>query len=122
MRAVLFAPLFAFCLAAGLSGFSGPVAAMDCPEPQSHDADGILAESEGQVRELAQLMGTGDEENRIREIVNALKEQNPDVSQEEIVNYMTAVFCTEVAGNDGLSDAEKAARIEAFDSQVMAIE
>ncbi len=99
-----------------------PVQAMECPDPKAHDSDGVLAESDAQIKELASLMGTGDEENRIRVVAHDLMEHNKGVDRNEIVNYMAAVFCTEVAGNDGLSDSEKQAQIEAFNQQVYALE
>ena len=96
-----------------------PVAlALECPAPQALTRPGVLKETPAQVQRVAELLATGDDDNRIRVIVDDLHARYPDVQNAEIVNYLMGAYCPVVAQLSGLNEQEKQARMDRFVSQL----
>ena len=69
---------------------SAPARAFECPAPQDRQGSGTLKETPAQVRKTASLLASGDEGNRVPEIVAELRKRHPGVRNTELVNYLVA--------------------------------
>ncbi len=101
---------------AGFAGTSG-AQTLDCPMPQPVNGPGILKESRVQISETGSFLASGDSVNRAPEVVADLRKRYPGVSDAEIENYLVAAYCPVVAKLNGLSVAERKARIDRFAHQ-----
>ena len=97
------------------------VHAMECPKPQPTSRPGIIPESAVKIDDLSALLESGDHANRIRVLVQNLRQSYPAAENAEIVNYLVAAFCPMVNQLNGLGDAEKQGRIDAFARQVASL-
>ncbi|HKD74114.1 MAG TPA: hypothetical protein VKB76_01410 [Ktedonobacterales bacterium] len=107
-----------------LAGLLVPVAialALECPEPQALAGPGILKETPAQTQRIADLLATGDDDNRIRIIADDLRARYPGVQNAEIANYLMAAYCPVVAKMSGVSEQEMQARMDRFVSQLSRI-
>jgi len=104
--------------AAAWMALTAPCIALEYPTPQPAGAPGAIAETPAQVSELAQLLGSGDLSNRIPVLVHDLRGRHPNVPASELVNYLVTAYCPVVNSLNGLGEAEKQVRIDAFTSQV----
>jgi hypothetical protein len=95
--------------------------ALECPTPQTSTGPGILKETPAQSQRVASLLSTGDDDNRIRVIVDDLRSRYPGVRNVEIINYLMAAYCPSVAQLSGLGEQEKQARMDRFASQLSRI-
>jgi hypothetical protein len=95
-----------------------PVFALECPAPQPLSRPGVLRETQTQTQYVADLLATGDDDNRIRVIVNDLRARYPSVENAELVNYLMAAYCEIVARLSGLGEQEKQARMDHFVTQL----
>ena len=77
----------------------------------------MLKETAVQISRTADLLASGDEVNRVPEIVDGLRKRHPDVRNVELVNYLLTAYCPVVARMSGLGDAEKMSRLNRFASQ-----
>ena len=91
--------------------------AFECPAPQDQQGPGVLKETAVQISRTADLLASGDEVNRVPEIVDGLRKRHPDVRNVELVNYLLTAYCPVVARMSGLGDAEKMSRLNRFASQ-----
>lgn len=91
--------------------------AFKCPAPQDQQGPGVLKETAVQISRTADLLASGDEVNRVPEIVDGLRKRHPDVRNVELVNYLLTAYCPVVARMSGLGDAEKMSRLNRFASQ-----
>jgi hypothetical protein len=114
------AAALALSLSALMLGAAGPAAALECPTPQPGGHD-ILREGAPAIAELSSLLGSGDLDNRVPDIVAGLRRRYPDAPAAEIVNYLVTVYCPVVAARADLDEAGKRARLDTFASQVLAI-
>jgi hypothetical protein len=101
----------AFCLASGLAH------ALDCPEPQPQGEPGVLEETRQDIATWSATLAGDDLLNRIDELATRLRAKHPDVDEAELVNYLVTAYCPVVAQMDGLSEAEKTARLDQFSEQ-----
>jgi hypothetical protein len=85
--------------------------------PQPVNGPGILKESRVQISETGSFLASGDSVNRAPEVVADLRKRYPGVSDAEIENYLVAAYCPVVAKLNGLSVAERKARIDRFAHQ-----
>ena len=97
------------------------VLALECPAPQPLRHAGVLRETAAQTAQLANLLATGDDDNRIRVIVDDLRARYPGIENAEIVNYLMAAYCPVVAQLSGLGQPEKQARMDRFVTQLSRI-
>jgi len=97
------------------------VLALECPAPQPLIHVGVLQETAAQTGQTANLLATGDDDNRIRVIVDDLRARYPGAQNAEIVNYLMAAYCPVVAQLSGLGQQEKQARMNRFVSQLSRI-
>jgi len=105
-------------VAGALVGVSGPGRALECPLPQPAATASAVRETEQDIRELSGLLaaqGTGV----VPEIVAGLRRRYPSAQDAEIANYLVTVYCPVVNRDAAASDAEKAARLGAFSSELM---
>ena len=101
------------------AGFALPAAAqsMDCPIPQVVHGRGVLKESPAQIAETGSFLASGDSVNRAAEVVADLRKRYPGVSDAEIENYLVTAYCPVTARLNGLSVAERRARVDQFAHQ-----
>jgi hypothetical protein len=97
---------------------AAPCIALECPTPQPAGTPSAIEETPAQIRELSQLLASGDLGNRFPVLVHDLRGRHPDVPASELVNYLVTAYCPVVNSLTGLGDAEKQARLDAFASQV----
>jgi hypothetical protein len=95
--------------------------ALECPAPQPLNHAGVLQETAAQTAQVANLLATGDDDNRIRVIVDDLRARYPGIQNAEIVNYLMAAYCPVVAQLSGLGQLEKQARMDRFVTQLSRI-
>ena len=112
-RAVVFASLV-------LAPVSTAVA-LECPAAQPLTRPGVLKETATQTAQVANLLATGDDDNRIHVVVDDLRARYPSVENAEIMNYLMAAYCPVVAQLAGLGEQEKQARMDRFVSQLSRI-
>jgi hypothetical protein len=98
-----------------------PALALECPAPQPLTHPGILKETQAQTQQVANLLATGDDANRIRVIVQDLRARYSGVENAEIINYLMAAYCPVVAQLSGLGEQEKQTRMGRFVSQLSQI-
>ena len=91
---------------------AAPCPAMGCPAPQPAGAPDAIQETPAQISDLTALLGSGDLGNRIPIIVQDLRSRHPNVLGGELVNYLVTAYCPVVNRLNGLSDAEKQARMD----------
>jgi hypothetical protein len=112
------APCGAAALAGLLIWVAEPARALECPLPQPATTASALKETQQSIQELSNLLaaqGTGV----VPEIVTQLRRKYPTAQDAEITNYLVTLYCPVVDKDAALSDAEKAARLGLFSSQVM---
>ena len=95
--------------------------ALECPMPQPLTRPGILKETPAQTTELANLLASGDDDNRIHVVIHDLRTRYPGIENAEIVNYLMAAYCPTVAQLTGLGPQEQQARTDRFLGQVVRI-
>jgi mono/diheme cytochrome c family protein len=90
-------------------GVAGSEAArdFDCPKVGASNVPGALIGA-GDADLFA---GAGDASNRINEILFQLRQQQPGITQAALTNSMIAALCPAVANAQGLSNAQKRARL-----------
>ena len=103
----------AYWLAVAISGFAPSAMAIDCPQPQAASPF-VLAQTQEEQTRLAQLLATGDMENRLAEIVAELRTANPGVPRVALVNYLVGAYCPAVNAMPDLNDAAKTRKVGAF--------
>jgi hypothetical protein len=111
-------PFGAAALAGLLIWVAEPARALECPLPQPATTASVLKETQQSIQELSNLLaaqGTGV----VPEIVTQLRRKYPTAQDAEITNYLVTLYCPVVDKDAALSDAEKAARLGLFSSQVM---
>jgi hypothetical protein len=107
-----------FC-AVALVAVSGPAVAMQCPTPQKLSRPGVLQETPVQTQEMSAYLGDGnDSGDHAALIIEDLRRRYPDVRNAEVTNYLLTAYCPLVARLNGLSEAEKQARMDRFASQL----
>ena len=92
--------------------------ALECPAPHALTRPGVLKETPVQTQRVADLLATGDDENRIRIIVNDLRARYPGVENAELVNYLMAADCSGIAQVRVLEEQEKKAQMDRFVRQL----
>jgi len=98
---------------------AAPCLALECPTPQPAGAPDAIQETPAQIRELSQVLASGDSSNRIPVFVHDLRSRHPNAPTGELVNYVVTAYCPVVNRLSGLSNGEKQARLSAFVSQVV---
>lgn len=98
------------------AGIALPAAAqtLECPKPETMAGPGVLKESPAQIAKTGNRLADGDGVNRASEIAADLRKRYPGVSNGEIENYLVAAYCPVAAKLDGLSVAERQARVDRF--------
>ena len=101
--------------ALGLAALCGThqAVAFECPRPEM-TSPGVIKESPQTQQALARMFSSRDIENQIGIAVADLQKTYPEASDTEIANYLIGGYCPVVAGMDGLSDAQKSAKVEHF--------
>jgi hypothetical protein len=97
---------------------SAEALALECPAPHALTRPGVLKETPVQTQRVADLLATGDDENRIRIIVNDLRARYPGVENAELVNYLMAADCSGIAQVRVLEEQEKKAQMDRFVRQL----
>ena len=95
--------------------------ALECPTLQTSTGPGVLKETPAQAQQIASLLATGDDDNRIRVIVDDLRARYPGVQNAEMIDYLMAAYCPVVAQLSGLGEQEKQARMDRFVTQLSQI-
>ena len=95
-----------------------PAAAFACPGSQAQTGAGVVPGSQEEIDRTSDLLRTGDLDNRIAAIARDLKSRYASADQTGLTNFMVSAYCPVVAEDNGLSDAEKDARLAAFSQQV----
>jgi hypothetical protein len=100
-------------------GFAQPSVAqtLACPMPQTMRGPGVLKESRVQIAETGSFLMSGDSLKRAQEVVADLRSRYPGIEDAEIENYLVTAYCPEAAQLNGLSVAERKARIDRFAHQ-----
>jgi len=70
---------------------------------------------------VAGLLATGDDDNRVRVLVEDLRSRYPSAQNAEIINYLMAAYCRVIGQLTGLGEREKQARMDRFASQLSQI-
>ena len=121
MSTRIFKSRWQFVVAMGLvcTGFALPAAAqsVECPKPHTVSGPGVLKESPAQIAEAGRFLASGDSVNRAPEMASDLRKRYPGVSNAEIENYLVAAYCPVAAKLNGLSVAERQARVDRFARQ-----
>src|SRR5262249_20577705 len=65
--------------------------ALECPVPQALTGPGVLEESPAQTERVG--VATGDDDNRVRVLVEDLRSRYPSAQNAEIINYLMAAYC-----------------------------
>lgn len=101
--------------ALGVAAFlwSQQAGAFECPRPEMASA-GVLDETKQDDAALAHMFAANDIENQIGIAVADLQKKYPDASDTELANYLIGGYCPVVAKMDGLTDAQKTAKVEHF--------
>jgi hypothetical protein len=87
--------------------------AFECPQPDAASPF-VLQETKQEQQTLAQLLASGDMENRLGEIVADLRRKHPGVPRYELVNYLVGVYCPAVKAMPDLSDTAKTQKVGQF--------
>ncbi len=105
------------------AGFALPAAAqtLDCPIPQTVHGPGVLKETPVQIAETSRVLASGDSVSRVSEVVADLRKRYPGVEDAEIENYLVTAYCPAAAKLNGLSLAERKARVEQFAHQASVV-
>ncbi len=104
--------LFALLVAGLAFGAVAPAAhALECPTLQSLDGSGKTPDLTAQLSKdpLRQVPG----------VLGALREQFPNASKPQLVNYLIAAYCPVVKADTALSEEEKQARVREFADKVV---
>lgn len=88
-----------------------------CPIPQKSNGLGVLKESPAQIAETGRFLASGDTANRVSEVAFNLRKRYPGAANAEIENYLVTAYCPAIAKLDGLSVAERQARVDQFAHQ-----
>ncbi len=104
-----------------LVGVSGPARAFECPEPQPTAKTGVIKETPAQIAELAPALSGADIVGEVPRFVEALRKRYPAAKPAELVNYLLTAYCPAVQKAGGLTDAQKAARVDDFSKAVLAV-
>jgi len=86
--------------------------AFDCPAVGSAPVPGVLA-SPSDVRDLA-AGGDDDMENKIGNLIDEIRQQQPGISDGALSNIMIASFCPVVANDPALTNSQRRARLMNF--------
>jgi hypothetical protein len=100
---------------AGVAGTQA-ARAFDCPAVGTAPVPGVLADP-AQVAFLANAQGH-DLENKIDELVASIRQSQPGISDASLTDAMNAAYCPIIAGQSGLSYAQKRARLAAFNEHL----
>jgi hypothetical protein len=110
----------AAAVALGLAA-AGPALALECPVPQPLTRPGILQETPAQKAYVSTLLASDETGSQIRVVVTDLRARYPGVENAELINYLTAAYCSGVAQLSGLGEQEMQARMDRFASQLTQI-
>ncbi len=99
-------------------GTGEPARALECPVPETQNNQHVLRETQAQIKELSELLASGDVANRLGVIVRGMRQKYPAVTDAELVNYFLTAYCPDINAMDGLSEDEKKTQLEQFSSQV----
>jgi hypothetical protein len=89
-----------------------------CPATHQTTTATALKESASQRNGVTQALRGPELENSILLVADDLKRKYPTADTAEIVNYLLTAYCPIVAGDTGLSQSERRARMDRFSSQV----
>jgi hypothetical protein len=104
-----------FILALGAwAALAGSAAALECPRPQPLAKPGVLAETPGDIAILSTALVAGHDPQKIREIVDGLRQEHPGVEPAEIMNYLIAAYCPVAAKAAGLTEAQRQTMVDQF--------
>jgi hypothetical protein len=105
-----------------LAGFAlqSSAQSLNCPMPQTAHGPGVLKETPVQIAETGSFLASGDSINRAPEVVADLRKRYPGVGDAEIENYLVTAYCPVAAKLNGLSVAERQARVDRFARQANA--
>jgi hypothetical protein len=92
--------------------------ALECPTPQPSGRPGVIAETQSTIADIARLLTGADAAARAGEIVAQVRQRHPGANADEIVNFLVTAYCP-VVNAQGLPEAEKVSRINAFSGAVM---
>jgi mono/diheme cytochrome c family protein len=90
--------------------------AFDCPAVGSAPVPGALADP-AQVAFLANAQGA-DLSNKIDELIGSIQKSQPGIGDAALTDSMNAAYCPIIAGQTGLSYAQKRARLAAFNTEL----
>ena len=93
-------------------------AAFDCPAVSTLGTSGSLTSPGSGILQLMQGVQPQELLQRIDEIIAALKQANPDESNADLTDDVIAAYCPILAADSALSDAQKAQRLDQFQSAV----
>lgn len=98
------------------AGFALPVTAqtLNCPMPYAGHGPGVLKETPVQIAETGSFLAIGNSGNRAPEVVADLRKRYAGVGDAEIENYLVTAYCPAAAKLNGLSLAERQARVDQF--------
>ncbi len=100
-----------------LCGCSTSAPDLQCPSPESGQAQGSLKETPQQIAAAGQRLGRGSE-NEIDEVVAGLRSSHPDASSGEIINYLVTAYCPRVKADPSLSSAGKQNVLNSFSGRL----
>jgi len=88
--------------------------AFDCPAVGAAPVPGVLADP-ADVRDLA-AGGDTDMENKIGDLLDEIRQQQPGISDGALSNIMIASFCPVVANDPALNNSQRRARLMDFNT------
>jgi hypothetical protein len=85
-----------------------------CPHVSSTGGNAALTDPGNNLLEM--MTGATPETlpNRTRALVAALKANNSSITEADLTNYLVAAYCPVIAGQPGLTKAEKQAALQDF--------
>ena len=96
-----------------VAGCSASGERLECPVAYGSGSVGIARETPAQVAAVGARLAAGGE-NAITETAGALRAHDAHASHAEIVNYLVAAYCSEIARKAGLDLVGKRAALRAF--------
>lgn len=107
--------------AATLVGLAASAWALECPEGQPANPQGVITEPPAQIADLAPVLAGDDLILEVPKLVAALQKRYPTAGSAEIANYLITAYCPAVAKAEGLDDIQKTVRVRAFSKAVLSV-
>ena len=96
-----------------------PASALECPAPQPVAKPGVLQETASQIEETGKMLSSSDVGQQTQAVIADLRKRYPQAENAELANYLITAYCSVVAGQPQLSEAERKVRLDQFVSQLM---